>query len=1368
MADLSELIGRSDAIEAVRSDLRKLLALARDGRRLPAILIDGETGTGKGLVAKLLHRHGPRARGPFVDINCAAIPETLLEAELFGYERGAFTDARQAKQGLFQAASGGVLFLDEIGVLPETLQAKLLTVIEEKAVRRLGRTTKETFDTWLVSATNADLGGAVRARRFREDLYHRIAVLTVRLPPLRERPGDAVLLAERFLERACVDYGVPARRLSPEVRAMIAADAWPGNVRELANVVERLALLMDGTDVTAADFANARGASVPVAPAAPPAASAPGDDRERLLAALEATGWNIVRTAATLGLARNTVRARMDRYGLRGMREARATAAAAAAPAREARTEPAAAAPARPAAPPASAGVRWDVRHVTLLRVAFGGSDTAVSDAGDLVSLAADKVAGFGGRIERLGGTLLDASFGVAAVESAPRRAVSAALAIQRAVTDAARPGLAVRTVVDTEQTTVGHVAGHLVIEERQRAALLASLDRVTELVTPGGVHVTARTAPFLERYFELRYHEPVGPTAEPTYTVLRRDPTGVGLWRRATRFVGRDLEMSLLRARWDLARGGRGQVVGVVGEAGTGKSRLLLEFVRNLDLDRALVLPSGTSAVDDPSRTPPAAALVGALFGIEAADGREAVRTKIATRLDALTLGHALLAPLVALLDPAVDDADWLALTAPQRVRRTQEALRRLIVHESATRPIVMVLDDVHWIDADTQVTLDQLVDVISTAHILLVVAYRPEYRHGWTGRTFYTQIPLGALPAGAAGQLLDDLLGNGEDLVPLKQRLVSWTEGNPFFIEEAIRTLVSLGTLGGAPGAYRVTGEIVEQTLPATVEDALAARIHRLPTDVRHVLQCAALIGTDFSLPVVAAVAGVPEAGLAATVRVLQDAELVYPVTDAREGTYQFRHTLTHFVTCRSLPPERQRALHGEIVRAMQRLYADQLDAHTETLAEHAFRAESWALAGEYLHAAGRRAAARSANRAVIDYLERAVVALDRAERRRDLVERAIDVRLDLRYALSQLGHPERTLPRLREAEALATEIGDTHRLGRVASFLANGLYLLGDHGDAIAAAGRARAIAAERGDFETRTAADIYAGRALYALGRYAEANEHFTRVVESLDGPRATEYAGLPVLPAAYARSYLAMGLAELGDFETAQAVATTAVAIADASQQLDTIQWASYALGVALLDGGDVEAATASLERALSICRAAELPVYVPRAAAALGHAYVLLGRGEGAALVAAAASGSRTSSHRNIQARILARLAAVSVLTGKAREGIEQASEALSIARDHGERGSEAHARHALATAHAGDGRHDDARASFATALALADELGMRAVAGLCHLGLGRVCRALGARADAEAHLDAAHDAFVRLGRARWRQEAADERQRGG
>ena len=194
-----------------------------DGPATPPVLINGETGTGKGLIARILHRASARARGPFVDVNCAAIPDTLLEAELFGYERGAFTDARQPKAGLFQTAHRGTLFLDEIGLLAETLQAKLLKVIEERSVRRLGATRSEPFDVWLLCATNEDLAVAIRQRRFREDLYHRLAVFTLRLPPLRERGEDVGLLADEFLARACATTGCPSR---PSRRRRARA-SWP-------------------------------------------------------------------------------------------------------------------------------------------------------------------------------------------------------------------------------------------------------------------------------------------------------------------------------------------------------------------------------------------------------------------------------------------------------------------------------------------------------------------------------------------------------------------------------------------------------------------------------------------------------------------------------------------------------------------------------------------------------------------------------------------------------------------------------------------------------------------------------------------------------------------------------------------------------------------------------------------------------------------------------------------------------------------------------------------------------------------------------------------------------------------------------------
>ena len=251
MASLAELIGTSPGITAVREQVERF-ARQVSSRRQPPILIEGETGTGKGLVARLIHACGPRASRPFVDVNCAAIPETLIESELFGYERGAFTDARQAKPGLFQLAHSGTIFLDEIGLLPETVQAKLLKVIEERAVRRLGGTRGEPVDIAILSATNEDLDAAVRERRFRADLYHRLAVLKLALPALRERGDDVLVLADHYLAAVSRDYGLPPHSFAPDARAALRRYPWPGNVRELRNVIERAALIAEAPRITAA------------------------------------------------------------------------------------------------------------------------------------------------------------------------------------------------------------------------------------------------------------------------------------------------------------------------------------------------------------------------------------------------------------------------------------------------------------------------------------------------------------------------------------------------------------------------------------------------------------------------------------------------------------------------------------------------------------------------------------------------------------------------------------------------------------------------------------------------------------------------------------------------------------------------------------------------------------------------------------------------------------------------------------------------------------------------------------------------------------------------------------------------------------
>ena len=244
------LIGDSPGLATVRTQVEQLLRRQSKARRLPPVLILGETGTGKGLLAKAIHDAGPRAAGPFIGVNCAAIPETLLEAELFGFERGAFTDAHQAKAGLFQTAHRGTLFLDEIGLLPESLQAKLLTVLEDRAVRRLGSTRTEAVDVWIITASSEDLKAGAGRRRFREDLFHRLAVVTLGLPPLRERGQDILTLAGHFLAQACADYELAPKTLTEDARETLLAYRWPGNVRELANLMERVALLIDAPLVT--------------------------------------------------------------------------------------------------------------------------------------------------------------------------------------------------------------------------------------------------------------------------------------------------------------------------------------------------------------------------------------------------------------------------------------------------------------------------------------------------------------------------------------------------------------------------------------------------------------------------------------------------------------------------------------------------------------------------------------------------------------------------------------------------------------------------------------------------------------------------------------------------------------------------------------------------------------------------------------------------------------------------------------------------------------------------------------------------------------------------------------------------------------
>jgi predicted ATPase/class 3 adenylate cyclase len=565
---------------------------------------------------------------------------------------------------------------------------------------------------------------------------------------------------------------------------------------------------------------------------------------------------------------------------------------------------------------------------------------------------------------------------------------------------------------------------------------------RMEQLATPGSIIITAETLRLAEGYVQVR---PLGPInvkglARPVeaYEVagaeLVRSRMEAAAARGLSRFVGRDAEMYALQQALEKARVGRGQVVVVVGEAGVGKSRLFYEFTHSHRTQGWLILESNSASYGKATPYLPIIDLIKSYCQIEARDDGRKTREKLTGKL--LALDRALeptLPAFLALLDVPVDDPDWRDLDPPQRRQRTLDAIKRLLLRESQVQPLLLVFEDLHWIDSETQASLGNLVESLPTARLLLLVNYRPEYQHGWGNKTYYTQLRIDPLAPESAEELLRDLLGDDIALQPFKRRLVKRTEGNPFFLEEIVRTLVESKVLTGARGAYRLTKALDEIQVPATVQAVLAARIDRLPAEEKRLLQSAAVIGERVPFTLLQAVAETSEEEVRRGLTHLQAAEFLYETNLFPELEYTFKHGLTYQVTYNTLLQDRRSGLHSRIVGVIETLHQDRITEQIERLAHHALRGNLWEKAVEYFHQAGKKAATRSATQEAIAYFEQALEVIKHLPEGKQTTEKAVNIRIDLGPALiaaAGFAAPE-VEENYRRARELCEQLGDTPKL-------------------------------------------------------------------------------------------------------------------------------------------------------------------------------------------------------------------------------------------------------------------------------------------------------------------------------------------------
>jgi class 3 adenylate cyclase/tetratricopeptide (TPR) repeat protein len=1012
-------------------------------------------------------------------------------------------------------------------------------------------------------------------------------------------------------------------------------------------------------------------------------------------------------------------------------------------------------------------------KHVTMLFADIKGSTALIENldpeeaAGHLnpaLSAMMGAVHRYEGTVNRVQGDGIMALFGAPlAHEDHAVRACLAAIAIR----DSFEGGLDVRVGLHCGDVLVRAVRNDLSMDYDVVGLSAHLASRMEQSAASGTIRITESVRALAEGYIESR---PLGPVSvkglrQPVevHELVGRTSLRTRWEARAahalTTFVGRGRELESLQAAAESASSGQGQLVALVGDAGMGKSRLVHEFTHLPQLADWILYQTG--ALPHGMNTPylPFGILFRAIFDVSERDDQAEIDSKIRAGLARYVTNIDLLLPVMQVLsDLPVSDPNWAALDPQQRANRIIDGARNLLLLAAEAQPMVLIFEDLHWIDPGSQQILDALVDGMAAHTLLLMVTHRPEYQHDWIAKSYYTRTRVDPLAASAAHEMLDVLIGVEPGLESLKGLLIERTEGRPLFIEETVRSLKEVGVLSERDGVLQLESDPASIDIPASVQDVLAARIDRLAPELKRLLQTAAVIGRRVPVHLLHSVVALSDDALHVQLSALQSMEFLYEVVAGEDAAYLFKHALTEEVAYASLTRETRRQLHGRLVDAIETAYAGRLEEHLEELARHALRAKRWKEAFSYNRGAAKKAHGRSIYAAAIERFEDALTALDHLPDDAVYLNDRMDIRLEMRTALWPLGRHDELERRVREAGDIAERAGDIARLANVHNYLTAHYWQAGEHARAIEHGEKGIALAERADDFSVLFTTIQHLGIAFNAHGEFSRQTELHRRVAKALTGPPAYLRHGMAGYPAAITRGFLAWGLAELGEFEEALGWAREGVEIAGEVNSAMSTVWVTDYLALTHLRRGEFNQAIALLEPNFELCERAEVRLLRTITSGILGLAYSTAGRHSDAIpLLELAVKPEILRHHPEGSGYPFVWLADAYLRATRIPEARKAASRAVEVARKQDERGHEAWARFTQAEIErASRSPMVSVISAYDTALDLAERSAMRPLSALCHFGLASVAVEFEDEKDRRESFEAARGSFRAMGMKHW------------